>query len=37
MVEDIREKVSSEMGGSFQKMMRIKKELKVDLLQITGF
>ena len=23
--------------GSFQKMMRVKKELKVDLLQITGF
>lgn len=37
MVEDIREKVSSEMERFFQKMMRVKKELKVDLLQITGF
>lgn len=36
MVEDIREKVSSEMERFFQKMMRV-KELKVDLLQITGF
>lgn len=37
MVEDIRDKVSSEMERFFQKMMRNKKELKVDLLQITGF
>ncbi|MGR4037563.1 relaxosome protein TraM [Escherichia coli] len=37
MVEDISEKVSSEMERFFQKMMRNKKELKVDLLQITGF
>lgn len=37
MVEDIRDKVSSEMERFFPEMMRNKKELKVDLLQITGF
>lgn len=37
MVEDIREKVSSEMERFFQKMMRNKKELKVDFVQITEY
>ncbi|HBH5236907.1 TPA: relaxosome protein TraM [Escherichia coli] len=37
MVEDIREKVSSEMERFFQKMMRNKKELKVDFIQITEY
>ncbi len=37
MVEDIRDKVSSEMERFFPENDEEKKELKVDLLKITGF